>query len=117
MSQDIYKIAFERWLLEFQSKFNKSESSSVLEIFVLNKDFFSFPEKRGNTNDKILYKNIFDFKNGNVCLLDGNTWKSIKSKYPNEREFRYNTFHQSHTIRLHTYTQKKLPRPLSLPVC
>ena len=45
MSQDIYKIAFEKWLLEFQSKFNKNERSSDLEIFVLNKDFFHSQKK------------------------------------------------------------------------
>ena len=91
MSQDFYKNIIYKWLSEFKSKLNnnKDSYSYSYEVYILNKDFLLFPEKRGNLNKNIINQEIIDYKNGRFFLLDDKAWVLVKSKYPNEIELKY----------------------------
>ena len=81
----------EKWLSKFKEILIKDKRGSQIPIYVLNKDYLKFPEKRGNLNEKLLKENILDYKNSSFYLLNEEKWKIINSKYPTEKQLKYNS--------------------------
>ena len=52
-NNDSFNKLFRKWKSEFKSKLNSDKYQNI-EIYILNKDFLKFPEKRGNLNNKII---------------------------------------------------------------
>ena len=78
MSNDYYKKIFKEWLSEFKNKFNsQNNNSSEFKFYILNKDFFSLPQKRGNLNEEMINNENIDYKNKRFFLLDEKTWNKI----------------------------------------
>ena len=81
---DNYNRLANNWLSEFKSKL-KSDIYGNFKLYILNKDFLRFPEKRGNLNKNILIENIIDYKDASFTIINEVIWNKIKSKYPNEK--------------------------------
>ena len=93
-SDDLYL----NYICSFNSKFKnylKKEKEHHINgsLFILNKDFIDFPEKRGNTNKNMLINNsdgggfMID-PDKSFFLLDQDTWSKIEKDYPEEFELK-----------------------------
>ena len=93
-SDDLYL----NYICSFNSKLKnylKKEKEHHMNgtLFILNKDFIDFPEKRGNTNKNMLINNsdgggfMID-PDKSFFLLDQDTWSKIEKDYPEEFELK-----------------------------
>ena len=91
IKKDKYKTYLSNWISKFKSKLNYTKYECI-PFYILNKEFFDFPQKRGNINRYILIDN----NDGKYMInpdkiffiLDEETWSKIKYDYPNEIELK-----------------------------
>ena len=92
---DDYNRLVNNWLSDFYLKL-KSDRYENIKVYILNKDFLRFPEKRGNLNKNILFENIIDYKDASFTTINEVIWSKIKSKYPQEKTLVCNGMFQKH---------------------
>lgn len=85
---DEYNKYIYNWLPKFINKL-MTEKYESLPFYILNKHFFDFPDRRGNTNKFILIGNNMIDPDKIFFVLDEETWKKIKRDYPNEIELKF----------------------------
>ena len=92
MKNNVYSKYISDCSSKFKSYLNSKENKFI-SFYILNKEFIDIPNLRGNSNKKILKINDEQQeidKEKLFYLIDDETWKKIKSDYPNEIELKVN---------------------------
>ena len=83
-----YEKYFHQWINEFHSKLESNKLETDKSIYILNIDFFQYPQRRGLLNNDILLHNDIIDKNKVFVILNEEIWLIIKRDFPKEKEIR-----------------------------
>ena len=87
LEYDEHNKSILNWISLFRNKLMTTKYECI-PFYALNKDFYEFEEKRGNSNRYILIGNNTINPDKAFFILDGKTWMKIKGAYPNEIELK-----------------------------
>ena len=87
LEYDEYNKSILNWISKFRNKLMTTKYECT-PFYALNKDFYEFEERRGNSNRYILIGNNTINPDKPFFILDEETWRKIKGGYPNEIELK-----------------------------
>ena len=87
LEYDEYNKHILNWISIFRNKLMTTKYECI-PFYALNKDFFEFEERRGNSNKFILIGNNMINPDKSFFVLNNETWMKIKRGYPNEKELK-----------------------------
>ena len=87
LENDEYNKNILNWISIFRNKLMTTKYECT-PFYALNKDFYEFEERRGNSNRYILIGNNTINPDKAFFILDEETWRKIKGGYPNEIELK-----------------------------